>query len=129
EHDDPDQPPPARTPQDQRRAGCGRRRSLGQRLARTGGGRRTRASRSGPSTPAPLEPGHPALHRLGALAGPPNNPISRRTAMPTFATPEPISVTLELVIAHVRIVAADRPDTVVEVRPSDPAKKADVTVA
>jgi hypothetical protein len=49
--------------------------------------------------------------------------------MPTFATPEPISVTLELVIAHVRIVAADRPDTVVEVRPSDPAKKADVTVA
>jgi DUF4097 and DUF4098 domain-containing protein YvlB len=49
--------------------------------------------------------------------------------MPTFATPEPISVTLELVIAHVRIVATDRPDTVVEVRPSDPAKKADVTVA
>jgi DUF4097 and DUF4098 domain-containing protein YvlB len=49
--------------------------------------------------------------------------------MPTFDTPEPISVTLELVIAHVRIVAADRADTVVDVRPSDPAKKADVTVA
>jgi DUF4097 and DUF4098 domain-containing protein YvlB len=49
--------------------------------------------------------------------------------MPTFNTPEPISVTLELGIAHVRIVAADRPDTVVEVRPSDPAKKSDVSAA
>lgn len=49
--------------------------------------------------------------------------------MPTFDTPEPISVTLELGIAHVRIVAADRTDTVVEVRPSDPAKKSDVTAA
>jgi hypothetical protein len=49
--------------------------------------------------------------------------------MPTFDTPEPISVTLELGIAHVRIVAADRPDTVVEVRPSDPARKSDVTAA
>jgi DUF4097 and DUF4098 domain-containing protein YvlB len=49
--------------------------------------------------------------------------------MPTFDTPEPISVTLELGIAHVRIVAADRPDTVVEVRPSDPSKKSDVAAA
>ena len=49
--------------------------------------------------------------------------------MPTFDTPEPISVTLELGIAHVCIVAGDRPDTVVEVRPSDPAKKSDVTAA
>jgi DUF4097 and DUF4098 domain-containing protein YvlB len=49
--------------------------------------------------------------------------------MPTFATPEPISVTLELAIAHVRIVALDRADTVVEVRPSDPAKKSDVSAA
>ncbi len=49
--------------------------------------------------------------------------------MPTFDTPEPISVTLELGIAHVRIVATDRTDSVVEVRPSDPAKKSDVTAA
>ena len=49
--------------------------------------------------------------------------------MPTFDTPEPISLMLELSVAHVRIVAGDRPDTVVEVRPSDPAKKSDVTVA
>ena len=49
--------------------------------------------------------------------------------MPTFSTPEPISVTLEFGVAHVRIVAADRTDTVVEVRPSDPAKKSDVTAA
>jgi len=49
--------------------------------------------------------------------------------MPTFSTPEPISVTLEFGIAHVRIVAADRTDTVVEVRPADPAKKGDVAAA
>jgi hypothetical protein len=49
--------------------------------------------------------------------------------MPTFDTPEPITVTLELGIAHVRLVAGDRPDTVVDVRPSDPAKKSDVAAA
>jgi DUF4097 and DUF4098 domain-containing protein YvlB len=49
--------------------------------------------------------------------------------MPTFATPEPISVTVELGVGDVRIVAGDRADTVVEVRPSDAAKKADVAAA
>jgi DUF4097 and DUF4098 domain-containing protein YvlB len=49
--------------------------------------------------------------------------------MPTFHTPEPISVTVELVVGDLRIVASDRTDTMVEVRPSDPAKKADVTAA
>src|SRR5580692_972386 len=49
--------------------------------------------------------------------------------MPTFDTPEPISVSLELAVGDIRIAATDRDDTVVEVRPSDPAKKADVTAA
>ena len=49
--------------------------------------------------------------------------------MPTFVTPEPISVLLELGVAYVRIVAGDRPDTVVEVRPSDPTKQSDMTAA
>jgi hypothetical protein len=49
--------------------------------------------------------------------------------MPTFDTPEPISVTVELGVGDVRIVASDRTDTMVEVRPSDPVKKADVTAA
>jgi DUF4097 and DUF4098 domain-containing protein YvlB len=49
--------------------------------------------------------------------------------MPTFDTPEPISVTLELGVADLRIVASDRADTVVEVEPSDPAKSSDVTAA
>jgi hypothetical protein len=49
--------------------------------------------------------------------------------MPTFATPAPISVTVELGVGHLRIVAADRPDTIVEVRPSDSNKKSDVTAA
>ena len=49
--------------------------------------------------------------------------------MPTFDTPEPISVTVELGVGDIRIVASDRTDTSVEVRPSDSAKKADVTAA
>jgi hypothetical protein len=49
--------------------------------------------------------------------------------MPTFNTPEPISLTVEFGVGDLRIVASDRTDTTVEVRPSDPAKKADVTAA
>ena len=49
--------------------------------------------------------------------------------MPIFDTPEPISVTVELGVGDLRVVAGDRADTVVEVRPSDPAKKGDVTAA
>ena len=49
--------------------------------------------------------------------------------MPTFDTPEPISVTVELGVGDLRIVASDRTDTMVEVRPSDAASKADVTAA
>ena len=49
--------------------------------------------------------------------------------MPTFDTPEPISVTVELGVGDIRIVASDRTDTLVEVRPSDGAKKADVAAA
>ena len=49
--------------------------------------------------------------------------------MPVFDTPEPIAVTVELGVGDLRIVAGDRTDTVVEVNPSDPAKKGDVTTA
>lgn len=49
--------------------------------------------------------------------------------MPNYETPEPISVTLELGVGHVRITASDRTDTVVEVRPSDVADESDVNAA
>lgn len=49
--------------------------------------------------------------------------------MPTYDTPEPISVSLEVWIADIHITAGDRTDTVVEVRPSNPESKADVTAA
>ena len=49
--------------------------------------------------------------------------------MPTYETPEPISLTLELGVGDVRINAGDRADTVVEVRPSDEADESDVTAA
>jgi hypothetical protein len=49
--------------------------------------------------------------------------------MYTFETPEAISAAIELVMADVRISASDRSDTLVEVRPSDPERQADVDAA
>jgi DUF4097 and DUF4098 domain-containing protein YvlB len=49
--------------------------------------------------------------------------------MPTFDTPEPISVTIALVIGDVRISAGERSDTVVVVSPSDSSKRSDVEAA
>jgi hypothetical protein len=51
------------------------------------------------------------------------------TAMPTFATPQPISVTLSIGVGDVRIAASDRTDTVVVVSPSDSSKGSDVEAA
>jgi DUF4097 and DUF4098 domain-containing protein YvlB len=49
--------------------------------------------------------------------------------MPTFNTPEPILATLDLGAADVRVIASDRGDTVVQVRPSDSAHEPDVKAA
>ncbi|MBF6507528.1 DUF4097 family beta strand repeat protein [Nocardia farcinica] len=49
--------------------------------------------------------------------------------MPKFDTPGPISATLELALGDVRIVAGDRADTVVEVRPTDDSDSKDVKAA
>jgi hypothetical protein len=49
--------------------------------------------------------------------------------MPTFDTPEPIFVTVELAVGDITIVASDRTDTVVEVGPSDATRKSDVAAA
>jgi DUF4097 and DUF4098 domain-containing protein YvlB len=49
--------------------------------------------------------------------------------MPQFETLEPISVTLELGVGNVRIVASERTDTTVEVRPSDDSDESDVQAA
>ncbi|TCO45253.1 DUF4097 family beta strand repeat-containing protein [Actinocrispum wychmicini] len=50
--------------------------------------------------------------------------------MPTFDTPEPISVTLDVGVAGVvRFTASSRTDTVVEVRPSDENDESDVKAA
>jgi len=49
--------------------------------------------------------------------------------MPVFATPEPISVVVELYAAAVHVVASDRADTVVEVRPTDETDESDVKAA
>jgi hypothetical protein len=53
----------------------------------------------------------------------------RGIAVETFTTPAPIVAVLELAIADVRITAAERADTTVEVRPSDPGSERDVRTA
>jgi hypothetical protein len=49
--------------------------------------------------------------------------------MPTYDTPSPITASVELGVGDLTIAASDRTDTVVEVRPSDPDRKADVNAA
>jgi hypothetical protein len=50
-------------------------------------------------------------------------------AVSSFDTPDPISVSVGLGTGDLRIAAGDRHDTVVEVRPSDPARGSDVSAA
>jgi len=49
--------------------------------------------------------------------------------MPTFATPGPVTATVEVAGAQVRVTASDRTDTVVLVEPRDAASRKDVKVA
>jgi DUF4097 and DUF4098 domain-containing protein YvlB len=49
--------------------------------------------------------------------------------MPIFTSPEPISVSLALILGKVQLAASERTDTVVEVRPTDPHHEADVRAA
>jgi DUF4097 and DUF4098 domain-containing protein YvlB len=49
--------------------------------------------------------------------------------MPTYDTPAPVSVSLDLGVARVRIAASDRTDTVVDVRPTDETDQSDVRAA
>jgi DUF4097 and DUF4098 domain-containing protein YvlB len=46
-----------------------------------------------------------------------------------FNTPSPIAVALDLYVADVRFAVSDRTDTIVEVRPSNPNKAADIKAA
>ena len=49
--------------------------------------------------------------------------------MPTFDTPQPITATVEIAAGSVRLVASDRADTVVDVRPRDESRPEDVKAA
>jgi DUF4097 and DUF4098 domain-containing protein YvlB len=50
-------------------------------------------------------------------------------SLSNFNTPSAIAVALDLYVADVRFAASDRTDTIVEVRPSDPNKAADIKAA
>jgi DUF4097 and DUF4098 domain-containing protein YvlB len=49
--------------------------------------------------------------------------------MPTFTTPAPITANIEPGIGYITIVASNRDDTVVEVRPTNPDNESDVDAA
>ncbi|MGW2018757.1 DUF4097 family beta strand repeat-containing protein [Streptomyces sp. NPDC001927] len=49
--------------------------------------------------------------------------------MQTFTTPAPVTAVLDIPAGVIRLVAADRVDTTVEVRPADPTKSRDVKAA
>lgn len=49
--------------------------------------------------------------------------------MPTFRTPEPITLRVEVLSAEVTVHASDRTDTVVDIRPADTSKKGDIRAA
>lgn len=49
--------------------------------------------------------------------------------MPTFQTPDPIAVAIEVLSAEVLVHATDRTDTVVDIRPADESKKSDIRAA
>ncbi|MGC4997104.1 DUF4097 family beta strand repeat-containing protein [Streptomyces sp. DT195] len=49
--------------------------------------------------------------------------------MQKFDTPAPISAVLEIPAGRVQFIAADRADTTVEIRPTDPAKSRDIKAA
>src|SRR4051794_16380014 len=52
-----------------------------------------------------------------------------RTAMSTFETPEPITVTIDLGVGDIRLIASDRRDTTVNVSPKNGFRAADMKVA
>jgi DUF4097 and DUF4098 domain-containing protein YvlB len=51
--------------------------------------------------------------------------------MPSYDTPQPISVQLSLgfVLANVRVTASERTETTIDIRPTNPSSKADVRIA
>ena len=49
--------------------------------------------------------------------------------MSTFSTPAPISAAVDIIFGDITVRASDRTDTVVEVRPTDPAWELDVKAA
>src|SRR5881275_401811 len=49
--------------------------------------------------------------------------------MPKFSTPEPITATVEIAAGSVSLIATDRDDTVVDVRPRDESRSHDVKAA
>ena len=88
---------------------AGRERPLGQRLARPRGLAAAVAQRRPRPARAAARRIRPVLHADGCASH------------AHLRHPRPIIATVELVVGDVRITASERTDTVVEVRPSDPA--------
>ena len=71
----------------------------------------------------------PELHGLGPLTTSDLHFVHmRRTSMTTFESPDPISITIDIV-GNTHITASDRTDTVITVEPRDPSRSSDVKAA
>jgi hypothetical protein len=55
--------------------------------------------------------------------------LQEKNTMTTFPTPQPIDVTIDVAIGSAHFIASDRTDTVVDVRPTNPANASDVKAA
>jgi Putative adhesin len=58
-----------------------------------------------------------------------NSARARENTMQTFDTPAPVSAVLDIPAGRIQLIAADRDDTTVDIRPADPARKRDVKAA
>jgi hypothetical protein len=55
--------------------------------------------------------------------------LAQEHMMQTFATPAPVTVTVDIPAGRIQVIASDRADTTVEIRPASPAKSRDVKLA
>jgi hypothetical protein len=55
--------------------------------------------------------------------------IQGKCAMQKYDTPAPVTAVVDIPAGQIRLIATDRADTTVEVRPADPASRRDVKAA
>src|SRR6185503_17628971 len=68
---------------------------------------------------------HIHIHPPRGPRGRTNTPTRRSVSMPTYNTPTPIDLAINLQVGAIEVFAGDRADTVVTVSPTNPGKTVD----